>query len=187
MIHKRFILLLGMFMGSQAAAGEISAPRIASAQKPIAPVITVFRAESKTLLAPSFLLSQDRENTLARISLRLSGLDERDQVLERLSPVIKVKTLILTQLSLPLVQLWDGKLELSAFQSTLRIQNVQFGALGYAAMPDFPLPQQNFPGGPRSIHLSGLSLNFHFGRVEGTRRPTQAWRCVPRIVAALLN
>ena len=176
-----------MFMGSQAAAGQISALRIAPAQKPIAPVITVFKAESKTLLAPSFLLSQDRENTLARISLRFSGLDERDQVLERFSPVIKVKTLILTQVSLPLVQLWDGRLELSAFQSTLRIQNVQLGALGYAAMPDFPLPQQNFPGGPRSIHLSGLSLNFHFGRVEGTRRPTRAWRCVPRIVAALLN
>jgi hypothetical protein len=185
-IHKRFILLLGMFMGSQAAAGQISASRIASAQKPIAPVITVFRAESKTLLAPSFLLSQDRENTLARISLRFSGLDERDQVLERFSPVIKVKTLILTQLSLPLVQLWDGKLELGAFHSTLRIQN-QFGALGYAAMPDFPLPQQNFPGGPRSVHLSGLSLNFNFGRVEETRRPTPAWKCVPRIVAAFLN
>ena len=174
-------------MGSQAEAGQISALRIAPAQKPVAPVVTVFRAESKTLLAPSFLLSHDRGNTLAHVSLRFSGLDERGQVLERLSPVIKVKTLILTQLSLPLVQLWDGKLELGAFQSTLRIQNVQFGALGYAAMPDFPLSQQNFPAGPRSVHLSGLSLNFHFGRVEGTRRPTQAWRCVPRIVAALLN
>jgi len=174
-------------MGSQAAAGQISASRIASAQRPIAPVITVFRAESKTLLAPSFLLSQDRENTLARISLRFSGLDERDQVLERFSPVIKVKTLILTQVSLPLVQLWDGRFELSAFQSTLRIQNVQLGALGYAAMPDFPLALQNYPGGLRAVHFSGVSLNFHFGRVEGTRRPTRAWRCVPRIVAALLN
>ena len=187
MIHKRFILLLGMLMGSQAAAGQILAPRIASAQKPVALVITVLRAKSKTLLAPSFLLSQDRENTLAHISPRFSRLDERDQVLEHLLPVIKVKTLILTQVSLPLVELWNGKFELGAFQSTLRPQNVQLGALGYAAMPDFPLPQQNFPGGLRAIHLSGLSLNFHFGRVEGTRRPTQAWRCVPRIVAALLN
>ena len=187
MIHKRFILLLGMLMTSQAAAGQISAPRIASAQKPIAPVITVFRAESKTLLAPSFLLSQNRENTFAHRSLHFSGFDERDQVLERLSPVIKVKTLILTQVSLPLVEFWNGKVELSAFQSTLRTQNVQLGALGYAAMRDFPLPQQNFPGGLRAIHLTGLSLNFQFGRVEGPRRPTQAWRCVPRIVVALLN
>jgi hypothetical protein len=176
-----------MFMGSQAAAGQIPAPRFAPAQEPVAPVVTVFRAESKTLLAPSFPLSQDRENTFAHTSLRFSGPEERDQVLERLSPVIKVKTLILTQLSLPLVELWDGKLELGAFQSTLRVQNVQFGALSYAAMPDFPLPQQNFAGGSRSVHLSGVSLKFHFGRVEGTRRPTQAWKCVPRIVAALLN
>ena len=186
MINKCFILLLGMFMGSQAAAGQIPAPQVVLAQKPLA-AITVFRAESTPLLAPSFLLSRDRENTFAHMSLRFSGLDERDQALERLSPVTKVKTLILTQVSLPLVQLWDGKLELDAFQSTLRIQNVQFGALGFSAMPDSGLSQQNFPGGSRSVHLSGISLNFHFGRVEVTRRPTRAWKCVPRIVAALLN
>jgi hypothetical protein len=141
------------------------------------------------LLPPSFLLSQDRENTFAYASLRYPGSYEQDLRLglQRLSPVTKLKTLILTQVSLPLVQLWDGKLELEAFQSTLRLQNVQFGALGYGGMPDSRLPQQNFPGGSRSVHLSGVSLKFHFGRFERTRRPTQAWRCVPRIVAALLN
>jgi hypothetical protein len=180
-------MLLGMFMGSQAAAGQIPAPQIVLAQKSAAPVITVFRAESTPLLAPSLLLSQDRENSLAHTSLRFPGPGERDHGLERLSPVIKVKTLILTQLSLPLVELWGGKLQLDAFQSTLRIQNAQLGPLGHGAMPDFRLPQQGFPGGSRSVHLSGLSLNFHFGRVGQTRRPTQAWRCVPRIVAALLN
>ena len=173
-------MLLGMFMGSQAAVGQIPAPRIVPVQKTVAPAvvapaITVFRAESTPLLAPSFLPSQDRENTLAYSSLRFPGPVERDLGLERLSPVIKVKTLILTQVSLPLVRLWDGKLELDAFQSTLRFQNVQFGA------------QQNLPGGSRSVHFSGLSLNFHFGRVERTPPPKQAWRCVPRIVAALLN
>ena len=175
MIHKWLIMLLGMFMGSQAAAGQIPAPRIVPAQKTVAPAMTVFRAESTPLLAPSFLLSRDRENALAYASLRFPGPVEGDLGLELLSPVIKIKTLILTQVSLPLVQLWDGKLELDAFQSTLRIQNVPFGA------------QQNIPGGSRSVHFSGLSLNFHFGRVERTRRPEQAWRCVPRIVAALLN
>lgn len=186
-MHKCFILLLGMFMSSQAAAGQIPAPRIVPLQKPVAPVSTVFRAESKTLLAPSFLLLRDREKTFAHTSLRFSGLDERDQALERLSPVTRVRTLILTRVSLPLVQLWDGKLELGAFQSTLRIQNVQFGGLGFSAMPDSGLSQQNFPGGSRAVHLSGLSLNFYFGRAERTRRPTQAWRSVPRIMAALLN
>jgi len=176
-----------MFMGSLVAAGQISAPRSGPANKAIAPVITVFRSESKTLLPPSFLLWQDRENTFAHTSLRYPEIYERDDRLERLSPVIKLKTLILTQVSLPLVQLWDGKLELEAFQSTLRIQNVQFGALGNGASPDSRLPQQNFPGGSRSLHLSGVSLKFHFGQVERTRRPTQGWRCVPRMVAALLN
>jgi hypothetical protein len=185
-MHKRFILLLGMFMGSQAVAGQISVLRIAPAQKPVAPVIVVFRREPMTLLAPSFLLSHERENAFAHTSLRFSGFEERDQMLERLLPVIKVKTLILTQVSLPLVELWNGRLELDAFQSTLRIQNMQLGPLGYAAPADFLLPQQNFPGGLRAIHLSGLRLTFHFGRVEGTRRPTRAWRCVRPIVAALL-
>ncbi len=101
--------------------------------------------------------------------------------------MIKVKTLILTQVSLPLVQLWDGKLELDAFQSTLRNGNMQFGALGFSAMPDSGLSQQSFSGGSRSVHFSSLSLNFRFGRVDRTRRPTQGWRRVPRIVAALLN
>jgi hypothetical protein len=144
-------------VGSQVpTAGQIPAPRIVLAQKPVAPVITVFRAESTPLLAPSLLLSQDRENSLAHTSLRYLRPDERDLGLERLSPVTEVKTFILTQLSLPLVQFWDGKLELDAFQSTLRIQNVQFDALGYGAMRDFRLSQQNFPGGSRSVHLSFL-------------------------------
>lgn len=187
MIHKCFVLLLGMFIGSQAAAGQISSPRSVPAQKPVTPVITVSRAEPKTLLPPSFLLSQDRENAFAHTSLRYPDTYELDDRLARLSPVIKLKTLILTQVSLPLVQLWDGKLELEAFQSTLRTQNVQFGALGNGAMPDSRLPQQNFPGGSRSIHLSGISLKFHFGHVERTPRLRQGWRCLPRMVAALLN
>jgi hypothetical protein len=186
-MHQSLILLLGMFMSSQAAALQISALRLAPAQKPVAPVVTPFRAESKTLLAPSILFSQDPEHTFAHRSLRFSGREERERALERLWPVIKVKTLILTQVSLPLVELWGGKVELDAFQSTLRIQNVQFGALGLAAMPDSGFSQQNFPGGSRSLHFSGVSLKFHFGRVERARRPTHVWRCVPRIVAALLN
>jgi len=185
-MHKWLIILL--LMGSQVpAAGQIPAPQIVLAQKPIAPVITLFRAEWTPLSTSSFLPSQDGGNSLAHSSLRFPGPYERDHALERLSPLIEIKTFILTQSSLPLVQLWDGKLQLDAFQSTLRVQNGQFGALGYGVTPDFRLPQQNFPGRSRSVHLSGLSLNFHFGRVERTGHPTQPWRCLPRIVAALLN
>jgi hypothetical protein len=170
---KCFIVLLGILAGSQVpSAGQEPAPQVVLAQKQVAPVITAFRAESTALLAPSGLLSQDFENSLAHSSPLILGPYERKHGLEHLSPIRKVKTLILTQSSLPLVQLWDGKLQLDAFQSTQRIQNVQFGALGYGAMS-------------RSVHLSGLTLTFQFGRVGRTQRPTEAWRCVPRMVSAL--
>jgi hypothetical protein len=163
------------------AAKQVPAPQIVLEQKQVpSPSITAFRAESV-----SFLRSQDHETSLANWSL--SRTYERDDRLERLSPIVKVKTLIFTRSSLPLVQLWDGKVQLEAFRNTLRIQNVQIGPIGYGGMPDFRVPQQTFPYGSSSVHLSGLSLNFHFGRVERTRRPTQAWMCVPRIVAALLK
>jgi hypothetical protein len=83
----------------------------------------------------------------------------------------EVKTLTLTQSSLPLVQLWGGRLQLDAFQSTLHKQIVQLGPLG--GMESFRPPRQSYPGGPLSIHLSGLSLSFHFVRDSRTRRPTQ--------------
>ena len=187
MTHKWFIALLGILAGSQVpSAGQIPAPQIALAQRPVAPVITEFRAESTRLLAPSFLPSQNFENSLTHSSLLIPGRYESDHRLERLSPIRKIKTLIFTQSSLPLVQLWDGKVQLDVFQSTLHIQNVQFGALGYGVMPDSRFGQQNFPGGSRSVHLSGLSLSFHFGSVGRTRGPKQTWSSVPRIVAALL-
>jgi len=180
-IRKFPMILLGMFLGGQVlAARQVPAPQIVLEQKPVALPITAFRAESV-----SFLPSQDHENSLAYWSL--SRTYERDDRLERLSPMVTVKTLIFTMSSLPLVQLWDGKVQLEAFQNTLRIQNVQISPIEYGGMPSFRVPQQTFPGASRSVHLSGVNLNFHFGRVERARRPTQAWRCVPRIVAALLR
>ena len=185
-MRKFPMMLLGIFMGGQVpAAGQKPASQIVLAQKPVSPPITAFRPESAKLSALSFLQSQDHENSLAHWSLsRTYGPDDR---LERLSPIVKVTTLIFTRSSLPLVQFWDGKLQLEAFQSTMRIQNVPIGLIGYGGMPNFHVPQQTFPAGSGSVHLAGLSLNFHFGRVGRTRRPAEAWKCVPRIVAALLN
>ena len=185
-MRKFPMMLLGMLLGGQVpAAGQVAAPQIVLEQEPVAPPITGFRAESAPLLALSFLPSQNRENSVAHSTL--SGTYANDDRLEGLSPIVKVKTLIFTQASLPLVQFWDGKLRLDAFRSTLRIQNVQFGPLGYGAMPDFRLSQQNVPGGSHSVHFSGLSLSFHFGPLGRSRRPTPIWRCVPRILTTLLN
>jgi hypothetical protein len=78
-------------------------------------------------------------------------------------PVREVRTLYFTQLTLPLVQLWSGRLQLNAFQNTLHIQNL------------------------RSVQLSGLGVSFHFSRDTRAGRPIRAWRGLSRIVGTVLN
>jgi hypothetical protein len=187
-MHKGFILLLGMVLGSHvSAAAQTSAPLIVLAQEHIAPVMTMLRRVSTPLPAASFVLSQEPRESNAHFSLLFAGAYERDRSLERLPPMVEVKSLIFTLSSLPLVQFWAGRFQLDAFQSTLRLQNVQFGPLGNSGMQDFHRPQQSYPDGPRSVHLPGLSLSFHFGRDSRTRRPTQVWRRMTRLVGAVLN
>ena len=186
MIYKRFILLFGMFLGSHVpVAGQTPAPQIVLVQEHGAQIMTMHRTVSTSLPVARFLLSQDPGPSPAYFSLLFAGAYEPDLSLEHLSPMEEVKTLTLTQSSLPLVQLWGGRLQLDAFQSTLHMQNVQLGPLG--GMESFRPPRQSYPGGPLSIHLSGLSLSFHFGWDSRTRRPTQVWRHMTRFVGAVLN
>jgi hypothetical protein len=187
-MYKRFIVLLGIFLGSHAPApAQTPAPRVVLAQEHVAPTITILRTLSPSPLASSFLVSQDLGKSPARFSLLMAGAYGIDPSLEHLSPMNEVKTLTLTQSSLPLVQLWGGRLQLDAFQSTLHIQNVQFGPFGDGGMLDSRRLRQTYPGGPRSVHLSGLSLSFHFGRDARTGRPNQAWRRMSRILGTVLN
>ena len=171
MMYKRVIVLLGIFLCSHApAAAQTPAPRIVLARERVEPTMTMLRTVSPPLPDASFLLSQDPGKSPAHFSYILQGAYKRDQDLESLSPMREVKTLFLTQSSLPLVQLWSGRLQLDAFQDTLHIQDVQ-----------------RHPRGLSSVHLSGFSLSFHFGRDARTGRPIQAWRCLPRIVGTVLN
>lgn len=187
-MSRRFILLLGMFLGSHVpVAGQTPAPQIVLAQERVAPTMTMLRTVSTSLPAPSFLLSQDPGKSPAHFSALFAGAYERDQTLERLLPMEEVKTLFFTQSSLPLVQLWGGRLQLDAFQSTFHIQSVQLGVLGSRGTQSFPSPRQSYPGGPGSVHLSGLSLSFYFGRDPHAGRPTEVWRRLARIVGAVLN
>lgn len=188
MSHKGFILLLGMFLLSGVSeAAQTAGSQIVRAQEQIAPVVTMLHPVSIPLLAASLLRYQNRGKSPAHCSLLFSEAYEPDHSLEHLSPMDKVKTLTLTQSSLPLVQLWGGRLQLDAFQSTLHSQNVQLGPLGYSGIEGFPPSRQSYLGGPLSVHLSGLSLSFHLGRDSRARRPTQVWRRLTRIVGAVLN
>jgi hypothetical protein len=184
-INKRFIVLLGMFLSSYApAAAQTPAPPIVPAQERDAPIITMLRTVSTPLSAPSFRLAQDHGQSPPRSSLLFAGAYERDHSLQPLPPMEEVKNLIHTLSSLPLVQLWGGRLQLDAFQNTPHSQNVQLGPLGYGGMQGFHPSAQSYPGGPRSTRIS---LSFDFGRDGRTERPTQAWRSLSRIVGTVLD
>ena len=185
MIHKPFILLLGVFLGSHGpAVAQTPASRIVLAQEHLAPITPILSTVTSLLPAASFLLSQEPGKPNAHLSLLSARAYARDYSLEHLSPMDDVRTLILSQSSLPLVRLWGGRLQLDAFQSTLHLQNAQLGPF---AMRGSRLLAQSYPGGLRSVHLSGLSLSFYFGRDARTGHPAQLWRRLTRTVVAALN
>jgi hypothetical protein len=187
-MYKRFIVLLGMFLGSHVpVAGQTPVPQIVLAQEHGAQIMTMHRTASPPLPAARFLLSQDSGKLPAHLSLLLAGAYQRKPSLEHFSPMDEVKTLTLTQSSLPLCQLWGGRLQLAAFQSTLHSQNEQLGPLGYRGMEGFRPTRQSYPGGPLSVHFFGFSLSFHFGRDSRTKHPTHVWRRLTRFVGTVLN
>jgi hypothetical protein len=188
-MYKRFILLLGMFLGSHVpVAGQTPVPRIVLAQEHGAQIMTMQRTVSLPLPTARFLLSQDPGELFpARFSLLFARAYQHDPSQEHFSPMDVVKTLTLTQSSLPLFQLWGERLQVGAFQSTLHSQNVQLGPLGYGGIEGFPPTRQSYLGGPLSIHFSGFSLSVHFGRDSRTRHPIHVWRRMTTFVGTVLN
>ena len=192
MMYKPFILLLGVFLGSQRlAVAQTPPPQIVLAQENVAPITSMLPTSilptvSTALPAFSFLLFEDLKSN-AHFSRPLAGAYQRDFSLDHLSPINEVRSLILTQSSLPLLRFWGGRLQLDAFQSTLHIQSVQLGLVGVGRMRGSLLQGQNYPGGPRSFHLTGISLSFHFGRDERTGHPVHLWRRLTRTIEAALN
>jgi hypothetical protein len=136
----------------------------------------------------SFQLPEGAGKSPAHFGYLFAGAYERDQSLEglkSLSPMYEVKTLFLTQSTLPLVQFWGGRLRLSGFTSRLQMQNVQLGPSAAGGLLDFRPPRQGYPGGPRSFGFYGVSLSFHFGQDAQIGRPAQIWQRLARIHAAV--
>jgi hypothetical protein len=186
-VYRRFILLLVMFLGSCVPmVGQALAPQIVLAPEHIAPVMTTLRTVSIPSPAPSFLRSQDLGNSPAYFSLPFAGAYERYDGLLHLSQMVKVKSSMFTISSLPLVQFWSGRFQLDAFQSTLRLENIQLGPSGYGGIVGFRA-RQSYLGGPVSVHFSGLGLSFHFGRDSRTSCPTHPWRRMKQFVGGALE
>jgi hypothetical protein len=185
-VHKRFLLLLGLFMGSHVrAAAQTPAPRVVLAQEHVALISAMLPTVPTPW--PSLLLSQDLEKSNAHFNLVFAGTYERDYNLEHLSPMDEVKTLSLTQSSLPLVQLWRGRLQLNFFQSTLHIQNELVDPFESSGTRGSRPTGQSYLGAPRSEHLSGLSLSFHLGRDARTGQRALPWQRLSRILGTTLN
>jgi len=112
-MHKRLILLLGVFLGSYAPVmAQTPAPQIISAQYRTASILAIVRTLPAPSLAPSFPLSESPGKSAARSTYVFArayrddhGLEGLDS-LKGLSQMREVKTLFLTQSTLPLVQLW---------------------------------------------------------------------------------
>jgi hypothetical protein len=186
--YKRFIVLLGIFLASPVLAVAQTPPaRIVLAQERVAPTLAMFPAALTPLPAASFLSYQDRGKPLDHFSSVLAGAYKRDRSLVRLPPTEKFRTLFFTQSSIRLFQIWGGRLQLNAFQSSLHPQDMQFGSSGDGGPQYFRPPRQSSLGGPRPIDLSGISLSFHFGRDVQTGHPIQTWRSLSRIVGTVLN
>lgn len=179
-MHKRFIFLLGMVLGSYVPMpAQTRAPQGLPSQENIARVATTGRTVPAVSFARSFALSERPSKSAVDFGYLYVGTYQRQ---ESFSPVRKVKTLILTQSSLPLVQFWGGRLRLDGFTSRLHMQNVESGPSVAGGLQEFRAARQSYVGGPRSIGLYGVSLSFHFGRDAQLQRPTQIWRCVARII-----
>jgi len=187
-MYKPLVALLGMLLGSYApAAAQTRSTRILRTQEQVAPTITMLPTVSTVLPAGSTVLPQDTRISPAHFNRLFVGAYEHDPSLERPLPIERVKNLFLTQVSLPLVQLWGGRLQLGAFQSTLHTQNAQLGLSGYGGTQGFCSTRQSFSGGPSSVRLSGLSLSLHFGGDARAVRPTEVLRRLTRVAANVLN
>ena len=167
-MHNRLILLLGVVLGSYVPmSAQRPAPRTIPAQDRTVMSMTVVPTAPAPLFAASFLPPENPGKSAAPFSYVFARAYERDQGLEglkSLSPVREVKTLFLTQSMLPLLQLWGGRLRLDGFTSRLHMQNVQLGPSAAGGLLDFRPQRLSYPGGPRSVGFSGVSLSFHFGR-----------------------
>lgn len=165
-MYNRFTLLLGIFLGSHApTVAQTRAPQIVLVQECLSTTMTILPTESAPLPTVSFLVRQNPGKSPAHFTWQFAGTYERDHSLDPLPPIERVKTLFFMQSSLPLTQLWSGRLHLDAFQNSVNIQNL------------------------RSVHLSrtGLSVSFYFGQGARAERPTQSWRNLSRMVRTALN
>jgi hypothetical protein len=184
-MYKRFILPLTVFISSYVPTAAQTPPlQLVPTEEHAAAVTTTVRIVPALMPTSLFRPSEDAGRSFAHFSYTFTRANELNQNLENLSPMHEVKTLFLTQSTLPLLQFWGGHLWLDGFTSTLNMQNVQLGPSAAGGLLDFRPQRQAYMVGPRSIELYGVNLSFHFGRNAQVGRPAPIWRSLARIVGS---
>jgi len=190
-MYIHLTLLLGVLLSScVSAVAQVPAVQIGSTREPLAPLTTTAQIVSSPSIARTPLLPDKPENyaghfsyTLARSHESRQGLQGLDE-LETLSQMREVKTLFITKSSLPLLNLWGGRLRFDGFTSTIDTQNVQLGPSAAGGLEDFRPPRQTSSVESRSNDRYGFSLSFHLGRRAQIGRPEQVWRSLARVFDA---
>lgn len=168
-----FILLLTVFLSNLVAGAQTPTPQTVPPQERVAPMITRLHTARVSSAARSLVPSEDAGKSAGHFSDLFVRTYERDQSLENLSRIQRVKTLFLTQSNLTLFQFWGGRLRVDGFTSRLHMQEVQLGPPAVGGLQNL-CSSRSYPAGPRSVRFYGLSLSFLFARDIG--RPTQTWR-----------
>jgi hypothetical protein len=190
LIHKRLVLLLlVLFLSSHGStAAQTPASRIVPMQARVTPMTAKLPQEFTPARTASYLLSGNPGKPNPHFSSLSARAYERDLSLKDLSSSVdNVKTAILKQSSMPLIQLLGGRLQLNTFQSTFQIQSVPLNPFGNCGIQHSFLRRQTYPRSLCSADLSGVSLSFQFGRDARIERPVQGWRRLIRVAGAALN
>jgi hypothetical protein len=184
-MHRRFILLLGIFLGSYVPmAARPPLPQTFRWVEPLTPIVKIAQTVPTGLFLSSSVLLEST-GRVAHVNYRFAGVYERRNSLGSLSLVREVETLFIRQSILPLLQVWGGRLRIDGFTSTLNMQNVQLGPAAGGGLLDYRPRRQNCPGGPRSVDLYGVNLTFHFRQDAQLASPTQIWRTLAQIIRAV--
>lgn len=211
-MKRKLILLLGVFLASYLpVAAQTRAPRIVAEHDRMAPNMDMVRAAPARLLAVSLPLPGNPEITAPRtapVPLPLASFpqpkkpadsaahfnyvfakpyqpDQGLDGLENMSQMSQVDTLFLKQSSLPLAQIWGGRLRFDGFARTMNVQNVQLGPSAAGGLQDYRPWRQGVLGAPPSEDSYGVSMTFHFGRDAQVGRPAQIWRTVSRAIGSV--
>jgi hypothetical protein len=161
------------------AEAQTSAKEIFPAQPPSAPMTLLFQPSPRNYSSPKVFLviglfpqSPDRFTGISTGTYALeSSLESRFSITEDRTPFI-------TESTMPVAELWGGRLQLEGFHSTLT-RDPQFASSGVGRVSRPASHDQADVN--RSVDLDGLSIRFDF-RKGPSGRPTRIWRCFGRIL-----